>query len=254
MYRMEYVYTNKRSARDTNVSAVLWRDYQSALRALDAGIRLRAITPSWTAAALVSFAAFAAGFHLTAAQGHNSINKCKDDTWTHGPRDSGTGQHIASNALKCAQEKLRCAATARTRTSGRGLHILRMNEVKFTVAHSLSKTKSLSNCGGGAQVSRGRDHGQVPCVHCMLHSRGKDAAAAAVAAVEYVSRLHKLNQCKSINGNAERSSCCCSSYWHKDTRQQLLQAAHALSAQRRSCTATRQLLMSSSSGRNEMER
>lgn len=95
---------------------------------------------------------------MKAEQSHNSINKCKDDMRTRGQADSGMGQHIASNALKCAQEKLRCDCTKGGKSRGRRLERRQreetgheacmsfgMNEVKFTVVHSLSKTKSLSS-------------------------------------------------------------------------------------------------------------
>lgn len=101
------------------ICSALAGDYQSALKALSIGpgIRLQAITPPWTEAA------FSAGFHLpmAAEQSHNSINKCKDDMRTRGQADSGMGQHIASNALKCAQEKLRCDCTKGGKSRGRRL-------------------------------------------------------------------------------------------------------------------------------------
>lgn len=132
---------------------------------------------------------------------------------THGQRDSGAGgqrdnisRGMHSNAHRKSCDAMRCGSDCMS---------FALNEVKFTVAHSLSKTKSLSSCVGGVaegsgQVSWGRYHGRVPCV---LHARGKDAAAAAAVAVEYVSRLQKLNQCKSINGSPVSSFSASSSSW-----------------------------------------
>lgn len=69
---------------------------------------------------------------------------------THGQRDSGAGgqrdnisRGMHSNAHRKSCDAMRWGSDCMS---------FALNEVKFTVAHSLSKTKSLSSCVGGEGV------------------------------------------------------------------------------------------------------
>lgn len=154
-----------------------------------------------------------------------------------------TSRRMHSNA-----HRKNCAATAQAggRSQGRRLGheacmSFGMNEVKFTVVHSLSKTKSLSSWvwEGRPQVSGGVarvGESVVRVLHVLragdyMHSFAWQRCHCRWNTFRACSNcdLQELNQCKSISGSPVKSSL---PQGHASAAPATVQAAHALNARR----------------------
>lgn len=176
---------------------------------------------------------------------------------TRGQADSGTvGWDNISRRMHSNAHRKNCAATERKGgrvegggwREGRGRRLgheacmsFGMNEVKFTVVHSLSKTKSLSSWvwEGRPQVSGGVarvGESVVRVLHVLragdyMHSFAWQRCHCRWNTFRACSNcdLQELNQCKSINGSPVRSSL---PQGHASAAPATVQAAHALNARR----------------------